>query len=400
MAMAARPPKLRRAETVHAEGDLLGMPHAEFLKRFWQKRPLLVRQALAGFESPITPDDLAALACSPLASARLVAWQPKSDRWRVRHGPFRPSDFKRLPPRHWTVLVQDCDKLAPAEIGPLLDPFRFIPDWRVDDVMVSYATDGGSVGAHLDRYDVFLVQGWGRRRWQISEDPRAPQALREDVDLKLLREFVPTREWVLEPGDLLYLPPGVPHHGIAEGDCMTFSVGLRAPSAGELMVDFAEYVSDRLGEQRRYADPELVPARRPAEIEPAVVRRTSRLLREAARLPPPLLRDWLARFLTRYRSAQSPVPPPVAIEPGALKRRVGAGTLVARNPWSRYAWYRRRGRAVAYFAGDRFDCSQRLARILESAREYDAAVLRRLGGADWRALAAMCNAGHLGLADE
>ncbi len=398
--MAARLPKLRRAETVQAEGELLGMPAAEFRKRFWQKRPLLVRQAMPGFESPITPDDVAALACSPMASARLVTWQPRTDRWRVRNGPFRPSDFKRLPNRQWTVLVQDCDKLAPAEVGPLLDPFRFIPDWRVDDVMVSYATDGGSVGAHVDRYDVFLLQGWGRRRWQISEDPRAPQAFREGVDLKLLREFTPTREWVLEPGDMLYLPPGVPHHGIAEGDCMTFSIGLRAPAAGELLVDYAEYIAERLGDAKRYADPELVPARRRAEIEPAVVHRARRLLREASRLPPPQLRDWLARFLTRYRTAQSPVPPPTTLEAAALKRRVLAGAGLVRNPWSRYAWYRRRGRAVAYFAGDRFDCSQRLARVLESARAFDASMLRRLNSADWRALAAMCNGGHLGLPDD
>lgn len=379
--------------------SLLGMPPAEFLHRHWQRKPLLVRQAFPGFESPITPDDLAGLACEPMAASRLVIHHAARDAWKVRHGPFRASDFKRLPKHDWTLLVQDCDKLL-AEIDALLLPFRFVPDWRVDDVMVSYAVEGGSVGAHVDQYDVFLLQAWGRRRWMISEDRRAPHAVREGVELKLLREFTPTADYVLEPGDMLYLPPGVPHHGIAVGECMTFSIGMRAPSAAELLLDYAEYVAERLGEQRRYADRDLAPARRPAEIGVGALRKVRHILRESGRLKSDAFRDWYARFITRYRSAHAPAPSGEPLDGGALKRRVARGGVLHRSPWSRYAWVRRGHRAAAYLAGERHDCTLLLARILEAGKRYDAATLRRLTAPDWRALAAMHNAGHLVFEDD
>jgi 50S ribosomal protein L16 3-hydroxylase len=387
--MSIRGPDLRIARDT-----LLGMAPAEFLHRYWQRKPLLVRQAFPGFESPITPDDLAGLACEPMASARLAIHNAAKDTWKLRHGPFRTSDFRRLPKRDWTLLVQDCDKLL-AEIDELLLPFRFVPDWRVDDVMASYAVDGGSVGAHVDQYDVFLLQAWGRRRWMISEDRRAPMAVREGVDLKLLREFTPTADYVLEPGDMLYLPPGVPHHGIAVGECMTFSIGMRAPSAAELLLDFAEHVAERLGEERRYADRDLAPAKRPAEIGAGALRKVRHILRESGRLKSDAFRDWYARFITRYRAAHAPTPGGDLHDAGALKRRVHRDGVLHRSPWSRYAWIRRGHRAAAYLAGDRYDCSLLLARILETGKRYDAATLRRLTAPDWRALAAMHNAGHL-----
>ena len=212
--MPSRPS--RKLEIQARPGMRLGMPAVEFLGRYWQKRPLLIRQAFPGFESPVTPDDLAGLACEEIAPSRIVVHRPRGDRWELRHGPFAEGDFARLPKTRWTLLVQDCDKLL-AEVGALLCEFRFVPDWRLDDVMISYAVDGGSVGPHLDQYDVFLLQAQGRRRWSISVDPRAPTEFRPGLPLKLLQSFLPTHDWVLEPGDMLYLPPGVPHHGVAVG---------------------------------------------------------------------------------------------------------------------------------------------------------------------------------------
>ncbi|WP_196480093.1 cupin domain-containing protein, partial [Xanthomonas translucens] len=189
----------------------LGMPAARFLRDYWHKRPLLIRNAFPGFVSPIEPGDLAGLACEEAALSRLIVHDRSNDRWSVRSGPFQESEFPGMPDHDWTLLVQDVDKWDP-DIRALLEQFRFLPRWRVDDVMVSFAAPGGSVGAHVDHYDVFLLQAHGQRRWQIdasvSMGRKAPPTdFREDVELKLLRSFSPTHEWLLGPGDMLYLPP-------------------------------------------------------------------------------------------------------------------------------------------------------------------------------------------------
>ena len=234
---------------VHAKpGQLLGMPPAHFLRDYWQKRPLLIRGAFPGFVSPLSPEDLAGLACEEAALSRIVRHDRRKDQWTLRHGPFAETEFPKLPKRDWTLLVQDVDKWD-ADVRALLDRYRFLPAWRIDDVMISFAAPGGSVGAHVDQYDVFLLQGQGRRRWQIDTRADPPTAFRDDVELKLLRDFHPTHTWTLEAGDMLYLPPGVPHHGVAADACLTFSIGMRAPSQAELMLDFAEHLAERMGEE-------------------------------------------------------------------------------------------------------------------------------------------------------
>src|SRR5690606_2927331 len=196
-----------------------------------------------------------------------------------------------LPPSHWTLLVQDVDKWD-ADVAALLGHFDFLPSWRVDDVMVSYAEDGGSVGAHVDQYDVFLIQGLGRRRWQISTDAEAPMAFREDVELKLLREFKPTHDWLLEPGDMLYLPPGIAHHGVAEGECLTFSVGMRAPAVAELVTDFVGFLAERMPEELRYSDTGIAPAQAPGEIDDTALEKITQTLRDSLAVDASLLRCW------------------------------------------------------------------------------------------------------------
>src|SRR5690348_10259631 len=176
----------RKAYPIEVRADLrqpLGMPAARFLSDHWQKRPLLIRNAFPDFVPPLRPDDLAGLACEELALSRIVLRDEKRDTWSLRNGPFTESDFAALPASHWTLLVQDVDKWD-GDVAALLDHFTFLPSWRIDDVMVSYATDGGGVGAHLDQYDVFLLQGIGKRRWRISTDPHAPPDFREDSELK------------------------------------------------------------------------------------------------------------------------------------------------------------------------------------------------------------------------
>ena len=243
----------------------LGMTPAQFMRDYWQKRPLLIRNAFPDFTPPLQPDDLAGLALEEEALSRLIVHDERRDRWSVKTGPLSEDDFAKTPSANWTLLVQDVDKWD-ADVAALLESFRFLPSWRVDDIMISYAEPGGGVGAHVDQYDVFLLQGLGQRHWAISDDPAAPTEFRDDVELKQLKHFEPTHEWLLEPGDMLYLPPGVPHDGVAfGGPCMTLSVGMRAPSRAELASDLADYLVERLPDEQRYRDPDLAPAKASGE---------------------------------------------------------------------------------------------------------------------------------------
>ena len=250
-----------------------GMTVTRFLQRHWQRRPLLVRQALAGLVEGMPRAalfgvrDILALARDPDVESRLVvAPAGPGDAWRLRQGPFG-----RLPPRNqpgWTVLVQGVDLHLPAGRG-LMDRFRFLPDARLDDLMVSYASDGGGVGPHVDSYDVFLLQVHGRRRWRIA--PPGPWQRVPDAPLRLVADFTARDEWLLEPGDMLYLPPGWAHEGTAVGECLTCSIGFRSPSPAELRQAFFAYLADHAGASeadttRRYRDRSRQPASRPGEI--------------------------------------------------------------------------------------------------------------------------------------
>ena len=372
----------------------LGMPAARFLREFWQKRPLLVRGGFPHVRKAISPDDLAGLACEEVALARIVIHEPKRDRWTLRHGPFSEPDFAKLPKRNWTLLVQDVDKWD-MDVAALLGAFAFVPSWRVDDVMVSYATDGGGVGAHVDQYDVFLVQGAGQRRWRISTDPIAPVDFRADTELKLLREFVPTHDWILDPGDALYLPPGVPHEGTAIGECMTFSVGMRAPSQAELLLDFAEFLAEPLGEERRFSDPDLRPVRAPGEIDMAALARVRAAMPQFSDVDISTLHDWFGRFITRYRSAHAALPASRPLAPARLAAKLAKSRLL-RNPFSRFAWIRAGRGAALFVAGERFDCPLALAKALCARHEFDGVALARMAGKSGAAtLAALVDGGHL-----
>lgn len=232
-----------------------------FLRDYWQKRPLLVRAAIPAFADPLDWREVLALAGNPDAQSRLV--RRRGTRWSLEQGPIAPREFARLPKRDWTVLVQDTQHFSHAA-QRLLERFSFIPHARVDDLMVSYAVPGGSVGPHVDSYDVFLLQGMGRRRWRISR--QEDLEFRPGLPLKILRRFRPQEDWVLEPGDMLYLPPHIAHHGVAETECLTWSIGFRAPSDGELAHAFLDYLADHLALEGRFGDPGRAPARHPGAI--------------------------------------------------------------------------------------------------------------------------------------
>ena len=373
----------------------LGMPPARFLRDYWQKQPLLIRNAFPGFKPPLAPEDLAGLSCEDGALARLVLHDRRTDRWRVEQGPFAEARFAALPARDWTLLVQDVDKWD-ADVVALLGRFDFLPHWRIDDVMISYAVDGGGVGPHVDQYDVFLLQGQGVRRWRISTDPAAPQALRGDVELKMLARFTATHDWRLEPGDMLYLPPGIAHDGIAEGDGMTISIGMRAPAQSELLLDLAEHLAERLPETQRYADPDLAPARADGEIDAAALARVRHALGPlAAALPAQQLAEWFGRFITCYRAAQIASPPPRPTTPAAFAAALKAGRPLLRHPWSRCAWTRRSREATLYVAGQALPCSRAAAAIVCGHVSIPASALQALPTTDRQRLCDLLNDGHL-----
>jgi 50S ribosomal protein L16 3-hydroxylase len=240
--------------------QLLGnITPAQFLRDYWHKKPLLIRNAIPGFKPLLAFDKLADAATKNHVESRLVTLV--DGQWDMQHGPLT-----ELPPRtqrEWTLLVQGVN-LLDERADALLREFRFLPDARLDDLMVSYATDGGGVGPHFDSYDVFLLQAHGKRRWKISA--QQDLSLVEGMPLKILSNFTPEEEFVLEPGDMLYLPPQYAHDGVAEGECMTYSIGFRSPSYQELGEAFLQFMADSIDLPGRYADPDIQPARNPAEI--------------------------------------------------------------------------------------------------------------------------------------
>ena len=308
-----------------------GMAPAAFLRRHWQKRPLLVRQAVPGFRGIVGRDRFLRLATRADATSRLVIEHPRRGRrarWERHDGPFAALESSMLPASHWTVLVHGIESLVPGG-WELLRRFSFIPAARIDDLMVSYAADGGSVGAHDDRYDVFLLQGPGRRRWRIGTG--GDRARDPDAAIEVLASFTPEKEWLLEPGDMLYLPPGVAHHGVAEGPCFTYSIGFLAPSHSDLVQYFLGYLGERLADgidgEALYGDPDLRPPRNPLDIGDAMVDRVAAVL-PRIHWDRADVADFLGRFLTRPAVRVRFTPPRRRLDPGEFARRLrGRGEL-------------------------------------------------------------------------
>jgi 50S ribosomal protein L16 3-hydroxylase len=245
-----------------------GLTAAQFLRDYWHKKPLLIRQAIPDFKPLLSRDALFDMAASDEVESRLITHFKRQ--WRMEKGPV--TSLPSVMQRDWTLLVQGVN-LHDEAADRLLRQFRFIPDARLDDLMISFATDAGGVGPHFDSYDVFLLQAQGQRRWRISA--QQDLSMVEDMPLKILRHFQPEQEFLLEPGDMLYLPPHYAHEGTAIGECMTYSIGFRAPSYQELGEAFLHFLADSIELDGRYADPDLVPSTHPAEISRAMLSKIS-----------------------------------------------------------------------------------------------------------------------------
>lgn len=297
------------------DGQLLGgLTREAFLREYWQKKPLLVRGAIPGFGGLLSAEELAGLACEDEVQSRLVLH--KKGRWMLEHGPLDEARFGALPDRDWTLLVQEVNHHL-EEADALLQRFDFIPHARLDDLMVSYAPDGGGVGPHFDSYDVFLLQGQGKRLWRVSQ--QADLSLVEGAPLRILSDFQTQQEYLLEAGDMLYLPPHVAHWGIAVGDCMTYSIGFRAPSAQELATQFLGYLQDRIDVPGMYDDPDLDLQSHPAEIGGSMVARVSEML-NAIRWQQADVTEFLGRYLSEPKAHVVFDPPRAMTLPTFQKR--------------------------------------------------------------------------------
>ena len=267
-----------------------------FLQEHWQQKPLLIRQAVAvdGFE--LDPAELAGLSCDTEAPSRIVIEHGKTP-WQMKVGPFEEEDFTSLPSSNWSLLINDIETYLP-ELQAFIEPFRFLPDWRIDDLMISYATDQGSVGPHVDEYDVFLIQLQGTRSWSIDDSPDFDAAILAGTDLKILQNFQANQQWELVPGDMLYLPPGVPHHGVAIGDCMTLSIGFRAPSSGELIQAWLDDISDNDDFNVRFNDARRQSQTASGELAADDIAGLKALLMQGIKDNAHTLDEWLGKYLT------------------------------------------------------------------------------------------------------
>ena len=369
-----------------------------FLQEYWQKQPLLIRNAFPGIRNPLTPDELAGLACEDDANARLVFEQHEQGNWHVQHGPFDEQDFEDLPERNWTLLVTDVEKQVP-EARALIDRFRFIPDWRIDDLMISYAPEGGTVGPHTDAYDVFLIQTHGQRRWMINSD--YDDACLDGTELSILAHFSAAQEWVLEPGDMLYLPPNIAHHGVALNECMTCSVGFRAPAISDMVVAYAEHVASGIKQALRYQDPALACQQNPAEISSDALTRIQAMIAEQLAVSEQRVQRWFGEYCSEPRSGmQNDAPQTLYASCDELITALHKDRILAQSPASKFLFIRTGADdALLFVDGISYPTSQAFASTLTERRENPVhALIASLDSeADRQALLELVNNGSLGL---
>lgn len=315
----------------------------KFLTEYWQKKPLLIRQALPDFVNALTADELAGLSMEEEIESRLVFETPeKAPYWHLKRGPFIAKDFKTLPETHWTLLVQGVDRFIP-EVTQMLDYFNFIPQWRVDDVMISYAVEHGSVGPHYDNYDVFLYQAQGKRKWSLTTKHCRTDNYLPGVELRIMQQFLTEEEYILEEGDMLYLPPHVGHYGIAIGnDCMTYSFGYRSYQGQELLDSFADYLAEKKPTGLLYQDPDWTVNQGSAEITKQAWLNAKKLLQTVID-DESHLQHWFGCFVTQFdQQAETLLPIPLAdeemIDIGLFTRQLTKSEGMIRNASCRFAY--------------------------------------------------------------
>lgn len=352
--------------------SIVGMHADAFFADYWGKQPLFVRGAVPDVEGLIAPDDLAGLACE-IGASRLVGREEEA--WFVEHGPFEEERFSELGETDWTLLVQEVDRYDPA-VGGLLDRFRCFPNWRLDDIMISYAVPGGTVGAHVDQYDVFLIQAMGERRWEIGNTPLRNPAFVEGLELRILQEFVPDVVYDVEPGDLLYLPPMFAHHGIATSECLTISVGFRKPLVSDMVASYLGEMLTRIDADRQLGHILRAPVEAPGLLDFDTLESVRSVFR-ALCYDEQSIDDWFGRFVTTPQRGEPEFAEAVSAD--ELREVLAAGGELRRTAISLSCYQPAPGdSANLYVGGERYAIptgTARLAELLTGALPINAETL-------------------------
>lgn len=321
-----------------------------FLAEYWQKQPLLIRQAIPGFSDPLSPEELAGLACEEAVESRLVSFN--KDTWHQQNGPFSEADFTALPEKDWTLLVQAVDTWF-TQLKALYLNFDFIPDWRFDDIMVSYASPNGGVGPHFDYYDVFILQGQGQRRWQLGQQCDENTPLIENVPVKILSHFDSQADYILESGDILYIPPGIAHQGISIDQSMSYSVGFRAPSYIEILDEFVNELASSSNEHQRYTDPGLSHQHHPAEISSSSLSMLKQIISTQCEDEITLLCSF-GKTMTQRKYPEQQFLPDALLGTEQLMTLARRGILLEKHPAARFAFAEHDGMLYLFADGEVF----------------------------------------------
>ncbi|MCW8919352.1 MAG: cupin domain-containing protein [Gammaproteobacteria bacterium] len=350
----------------------------QFLSKYWQQKPLVIRKALPDFVCPVTPEELAGLAMEDEVESRLILERDGATPWELKSGPFTEEAFTSLPASHWRLEVAEANQHIPA-LALLQERFAFLPNWRLDAVMVSFAPEHGTVGPHTDGRDLFLVQGPGRQRWQLSHQPDGPEHRLPDLPLQILADFQPEEEYILEEGDILYLPPGVVHHGVALEDCLTITIGCRAPVIAELAAAWCADTVSRIDTEHYYNDPAIELRPHPGLITAHELARVRETLRET------LLRDdeemarWFASFTTDVKPGHYLPEPEQDLDRETLLATLQQTGELWRSEYARFAYIEARGQTLLYVAGEEIPLHDTLvfaAPLLSGQRRFALATLR------------------------
>ncbi len=340
-----------------------------FMEEYWQKKPLLIRQAFPDFKSPLSADELAGLACEQEVSSRIVMEKGGEHPWFPIFGPMSEETYSNMPDTHWSLIVNDLEKYLP-ELSWITDRFRFIPEWRLDDLMISYAADQGSVGPHIDLYDVFILQGQGERCWKINTQPVAEGNQVEETPLRIQKDFEAEEEWIMQAGDMLYLPPGVSHHGISLGESLSYSIGFRATSHADIVNDFVDHITKDLSLQSTYRDPDQRVQEDSNEIKQDALQRVSAILNEYLRPDHPELQRWFGCFVSDNKADVATEPDEEVASIEELQALANINTL-SRHPASRFAFAQKDDRALLFIDGFDYKVNLDFAKTLCKQRQID-----------------------------
>ena len=339
----------------------------DFLNEYWQKKPLLIRRAFADLQCPISAEELAGLSCEEGVNSRIIIEKDGDHPWQPVFGPMNDNTFASLPESHWTLIINDLEKIIP-ELAWIPDLFRFIPDWRFDDLMTSYAADKGSVGPHFDLYDVFIIQGEGKRRWQISTAEVTEDNQVKDTPLRIQKTFTAEEEWILEPGDMLYIPPNVSHHGVSLGESISFSIGFRAVSHADLLNDFIAHITQNLHPAKTYTDIDLKLQPEPAEITEEAISRIKQIFKKYLKPEHTEISRWFGRYMSDTKSEYTEAPEDQINTIDELltkiNKEVKSKQILYRHPASRFAYKKQSINALLFIDGEDYMVSEEFAKSL------------------------------------